>query len=118
VLITASGVKALGQNTLRALTSNLGYLEAWALAAISNPPALAGALILKIIAHHLWDPAKREDDPSRGMPDSAEADLYLRGLLKVNGPNVPATGPPAPRLLVDFHQWRRLETPLTTPGVG
>ena len=33
----------MGENTLRALTSDLGYLEAWALAATSNRPALAGA---------------------------------------------------------------------------
>jgi len=37
--------EAMGENTLRALTSDLAYLEAWAMAAIgSPPPSLPGAL--------------------------------------------------------------------------
>jgi hypothetical protein len=83
----------MGENTLRALASDLGYLEAWALAATSNPlpwPA-PEALLLKFVAHHLWDPVKREEDRDHGMPDAVEADLFLRGLLKVVGPHAPTT---------------------------
>ena len=51
----------MGERTLRALTSDLGYLEDWALAATSRPlpwPA-PESLIVKFAAHHLWGPAKR-----------------------------------------------------------
>jgi integrase len=109
----------MGENTLRALTSDLGYLEAWALAATSVPlpwPA-PESLILKFVAHHLWDPAKREEDPTHGMPDAVEADLYLRGLLKVNGPHAPSTVRRRLASWSTLHQWRGLVTPLNTPGV-
>lgn len=50
--------QGMGDNTLRALTSDLAYLEAWALAAtgqfLSWPTP--EALLLKFAAHHLWDP--------------------------------------------------------------
>jgi integrase len=109
----------MGENTLRALTSDLGYLEAWALAATSNPlpwPA-PEALVLKFVAHHLWDPAKRDEDRDHGMPDPVEADLYLRGLLKVDGPHAPATVRRRLATWSTLHQWRGLPTPLNTPGV-
>ena len=54
----------MGENSLRALASDLAYLEAWAAAAAGQPlpwPATE-ALALKFVAHHLWDPAKRVDD--------------------------------------------------------
>ena len=61
--------QGMGDNTLRALTSDLAYLEAWGLAGHRKVPALAGArrLLLKFVAHHLWDPERRETDPDHGM---------------------------------------------------
>ena len=56
--------EGMGENSLRALASDLAYLEAWADAATGQPlpwPATE-ALALKFVAHHLWDPAKREID--------------------------------------------------------
>ena len=53
--------EGMGENSLRALASDLAYLEAWALAATGTPlpwPA-PEALALKFVAHHLWDPARR-----------------------------------------------------------
>ena len=50
--------EGMGENSLRALASDLAYLEAWALAATGTPlpwPA-PEALALKFVAHHLWDP--------------------------------------------------------------
>ena len=49
---------------LRALTSDLAYLQAWSLAATgkSLPWPAPEALLLKFVAHHLWDPEKREVD--------------------------------------------------------
>jgi hypothetical protein len=79
----------MGANTLRALASDLGYLEAWCLAATGHPlpwPATE-ALALKFVAHHLWDPAERESDPRHGMPSAVEDDLRSRGLLRVAGPH-------------------------------
>jgi len=63
--------EGMGENSLRALASDLAYLEAWALASTGTPlpwPA-PEALALKFVAHHLWDPARRETDPSHGMPE-------------------------------------------------
>jgi hypothetical protein len=66
----------MGENTLRALTSDLAYLQAWSLAATGSPlpwPA-PEALLLKFVAHHLWDPQKREIEPGtvcRRPPSSA-----------------------------------------------
>lgn len=54
--------QGMGDNTLRALTSDLAYLEAWGLAATgkSLPWPAPEALLLKFVAHHLWDPQRRE----------------------------------------------------------
>ena len=59
-----------GENTLRAMASDLAYLEAWSAAATQTPlpwPA-PEALVLKFVAHHLWDPVRRAEDFSHGMP--------------------------------------------------
>jgi integrase len=109
----------MGENTLRALTSDLAYLEAWALVATSRPlpwPA-PPSLPLKFVAHHLWDPTKRESDPAHGMPAAVEAELTLRGLLKVEGPHAPATVLRRLASWSTLHQWRGLASPLNTPGL-
>lgn len=57
--------EGMGENSLRALASDLAYLECWAAVATDEPlpwPATE-ALALKFVAHHLWDPAQRETDP-------------------------------------------------------
>lgn len=85
--------EGMGANTLRAITSDLAYLEAWALAATKRalPWPAPEALLLKFVAHHLWDPAKRESDPDHGMPADVEHTLRGDGLLKVTGPHAPDT---------------------------
>ena len=57
--------EGIGENSLRALASDLAYLEAWAGAATGAalPWPAPESLALKFVAHHLWDPAKREADP-------------------------------------------------------
>jgi hypothetical protein len=53
--------QGMGDNSLRALTSDLAYLEAWSLAATGGPlpwPA-PEALLLKFVAHHLRYPENR-----------------------------------------------------------
>lgn len=85
--------QGMGDNTLRALASDLAYLEAWSLAATRNPlpwPA-PESLILKFVAHHLWDPVPRATDASHGMPDDVETSLRAQALLKAKGPHAPGT---------------------------
>ncbi len=82
-----------GENTLRALASDLGYLEAWCQLATGAPlpwPA-PESLLLKFIAHHLWVPVRRSEDPSHGMPAAVEAGLRAERLLKADGPHAPDT---------------------------
>ena len=93
----------MGENTLRALTSDLAYLLAWSLAATGAPlpwPA-PEALLLKFVAHHLWDPQKREIEPDHGMPAATEQGLRDQGFLRSGGPHAPtrcAAGWPPGRL--------------------
>lgn len=85
--------QGMGDNTLRALTSDLAYLEAWGLAATgrSLPWPAPEALLLKFVAHHLWDPEKRAADPDHGMPDDIDDGLRRQGFLKSTGPHAPDT---------------------------
>jgi len=67
--------QGIGENSLRALASDLAYCEAWALAATNAPlpwPAPEG-LALKFVAHHLWDPVLRDVNPTHGMPAEVAA---------------------------------------------
>lgn len=85
--------QGMGDNTLRALTSDLAYLEAWGLAATgrSLPWPAPEALLLKFVAHHLWDPEKRATDSDHGMPDEVDDNLRRQGFLKSTGPHAPDT---------------------------
>ncbi|AUX78302.1 site-specific integrase [Sinorhizobium fredii] len=85
--------EGMGGNTLKALASDLGYLEAWCRLATGSPlpwPA-PEALLLKFVAHHLWDPVKRAEEPAHGMPADVEAGLRCEGLLRAKGPHAPGT---------------------------
>ncbi len=97
--------EGMGENTLRALTSDLAYLEAWSMAATGSPLPFPApeALLLKFVAHHLWRPQQREIEPDHGMPADVEEELRQQGFLRVSGPHAPATGhrPPPPGQLVD-----------------
>jgi hypothetical protein len=76
--------QGMGDNTLRALTSDLAYLQAWSLAATgkSLPWPAPEALLLKFVAHHLWDPQRREADPDHGMPADIDESLRQQGFLR------------------------------------
>ncbi len=85
--------EGMGANTLRALASDLGYLEAWCELSTGAPlpwPA-PESLLLKFVAHHLWDPGERAEDSSHGMPADVEMGLRAKGLLRVDGPHAPDT---------------------------
>jgi integrase len=103
----------MGANTLRAIASDLAYLERWALAATGAPlpwPAPA-ALAVKFVAHHLWDPVKRETDPAHGMPADVAAALKAQGTLRSEGPHAPGTVKRRMALWASMHTWRGLEGP-------
>lgn len=109
--------EGMGANTLRALASDLGYLEAWSLAATASPlpwPAPEG-LVLKFLAHHLWNPVKRESDPAHGMPDAVAVALRAQELLRVLGPHAPSTVRRRLSSWATLHRWRGLECPFTAP---
>ncbi|UVC12440.1 site-specific integrase (plasmid) [Rhizobium sp. TH2] len=111
--------EGMGDNTLRALASDLAYLEAWAAAAIGTPlpwPAPEN-LLLKFVAHHLWDPIRRQSDPAHGMPAELADHLKARGLLRTNGPHAPAT---VRRRLTSWSiltRWRGLSGSFSAPSL-
>ncbi|WP_273786533.1 site-specific integrase [Brucella intermedia] len=111
--------EGMGENTLRALTSDLAYLEAWSLAATDSPLPFPApeALVLKFVAHHLWRPQQREIEPEHGMPSAVEEELRQQGFLRVSGPHAPAT---VRRRLANWStltRWRGLEGAFSSPAV-
>ena len=109
----------MGANTLRALASDLAYLEAWCQAATGRPlpwPA-DPELVLKFIAHHMWDPEQKAIDPAHGMPDDVAEDLWDRKILKVKGPHAPKTVSRRLSSWSTLHQWKGVEPPFDHPGI-
>jgi integrase len=111
--------EGIGENTLRALASDLAYLVAWALAATGAPLAwpAAEALALKFVAHHLWDPGKREVDDRHGMPADVGDALRANGLLRTKGPHAPDTVRRRLASWSTMHRWRGLEGPFASPAL-
>lgn len=114
--LAASGT---GANSLRAVASDLAYLERWALAATGSPlpwPA-PGDLVVKFIAHHLWDAAQKAVDASHGMPDGVAEALRDSGALKSRGPHAPATVKRRLSLWSTMHRWRGLDGAFHAPQI-
>ncbi|WP_037150250.1 site-specific integrase [Rhizobium freirei] len=111
--------QGMGANTLRALASDLGYLEAWCELSIGTPlpwPA-PEALLLKFVAHHLWDPVARTENPDHGIPAEVEMGLRRQGLLRVDGPHAPDT---VRRRLTSWSiltRWRGLTGAFSAPSL-
>ncbi|MGO4440970.1 tyrosine-type recombinase/integrase [Rhizobium sp. RAF56] len=111
--------QGMGANTLRALASDLAYLQAWALAATGHPlpwPA-PEALLLKFVAHHLWDPDRRQTDRDHGMPAAVEQSLREQRFLKVSGPHAPDTVRRRLATWSTLTKWRGLEGHFTSPAL-
>ncbi|NSZ03125.1 site-specific integrase [Agrobacterium tumefaciens] len=109
--------EGMGANTLRAITSDLAYIEAWALAATkrSLPWPAPEALLLKFVAQHLWDPQKRATDPDHGMPADVADNLRAQNFLKSTRPHAPAT---VRRRLANWStltKWRGLDGAFASP---
>ncbi|RRH94139.1 integrase [Mesorhizobium tamadayense] len=111
--------EGIGENSLRALASDLGYLEAWSLAAtgFSLPWPAPEVLLIKFVAHHLWDPAKRETDVSHGMPEDVTAALKSAKLLRVDGPHAPNTVRRRLSSWSTLTGWRGLVGNFSAPGL-
>jgi len=111
--------EGMGANTLRALTSDLAYLQAWALAATgrSLPWPTPEALLLKFVAHHLWDPEKRLTDPGHGMPTDIEDKLRLQGFLRKTGPHAPDTVRRRLATWSTLTKWRGLNGSFASPAL-
>jgi len=111
--------QGMGDNTLRALTSDLAYLEAWGTAATgrSLPWPAPEALLLKFVAYHLWDPQRRETNADHGMPKDVDENLRRQGFLKSVGPHAPAT---VRRRLANWStltKWRGLDGAFASPAL-
>jgi integrase len=111
--------QGMGDNTLRALTSDLAYLEAWSLAATGSPlpwPA-PEALLLKVVAHHLWDPEKRVVDPDHGMPEPVSQRLREQGFLRATGLHAPDTVRRRLASWSTFTKWRGHNGAFASPAL-
>ncbi|MET1416819.1 site-specific integrase [Roseibium sp. HPY-6] len=117
--------EGMGENTLRALTSDFSYLDAWCQAATGAPlpwPA-PESLILKFLAHHLWDPEKRKIDPAHGMPDEVAKELERLRVLKapksdrLRRPHAPATVERRLATWSTLHRWRGLDGAFSSPQI-
>ena len=108
-----------GPNSLRALSSDLAYLEAWARVATDAPlvwPATE-TTVLRFIAHHLWDEEEREKNAEHGMPEAVAEALRAEGRLKSTGPHAPATVRRRLALWSSLHRWRGLDGPFGNPSI-
>jgi integrase len=104
---------------VRALASDLAYIEAWAHASTrsSLPWPAPEALMIKFVAHHLWDSHQQELDPAHGMPQDAAASLCESGLLRTKGPHAPATVRRRLSSWSTLTQWRGLTGAFDSPGL-
>lgn len=111
--------EGMGQNTLRALASDLAYLQAWSLAATgaSLPWPAPATLLLKFVAHHLWDPEKRKVDLDHGMPEGVTQSLRAQRLLRSFGPHAPDTVGRRLATWSTLTKWRGLEGEFASPSL-
>ncbi|WP_338825507.1 site-specific integrase (plasmid) [Bradyrhizobium septentrionale] len=111
--------EGIGENSLRALASDLAYLEGWARTATTEPlpwPA-PEALALKFVAHHMWDPARRETDPRHGMPAEIAQSMRTAGLMRSTGPHAPNTLKRRLASWATLHRWKGIDGPFASPGL-
>jgi integrase len=111
--------EGMGANTLRALTSDLAYLQAWSLASTGDalPWPAPEALLLKFVAHHLWNPERRLIDHLHGMPANVEDKLRLQGFLRADGPHAPDTVRRRLATWSTLTKWRGLDGAFASPAL-
>lgn len=96
--------KSIPDNTLRAIASDLGYLEAWHLAATGTHLSWPASedVVLKFLAHHLFDPAEQKMNEIHGMPGEVQLKLEQIGKLQTRVPHAPST------VLRRLSHWKKL----------
>jgi integrase len=111
--------EGMGENTLRALASDLAYLQAWSLAATGStlPWPAPEALLLKFVAHHLWQPDQRDIDPLHGMPADVEQSLRDQRFLRSSGPHAPDTVRRRLATWSTLTKWRGLTGVFASPSL-
>jgi integrase len=111
--------QGLGDNTMRALASDLAYLEAWCVASTGKilPWPAPEAVLIKFVAQHLWDPHEHALDANHGMPDAVTLSLKNNGVLRSEGPHAPATVRRRLSSWSTLTQWRGLTGAFGTPGL-
>lgn len=111
--------EGMGANTLRALASDLAYLQAWSLAATGHSLAWPApeAMLLKFVAHHLWDAEQRLADPEHGMPAEVEDKLRIQGFLRTLGPHAPDTVRRRLATWSTLTKWRGLQGSFGSPAL-
>ena len=75
------------------------------------------ALLIKFVAHHLWDPFRRETDPLHGMPANVAEALKGQGLLRADGPHAPSTVRRRLSSWSTLTKWRGLRGKFNAPGL-
>ena len=111
--------EGIGENSLRALASDLAYLEAWAQAATGAalPWPASESLALKFVAHHLWDPAGARPTRSTACRPRSRRSSAMQLLLRSDGPHAPST---VKRRLASWgtlHRWKGQEGPFRSPSL-
>ncbi|MDX0698402.1 tyrosine-type recombinase/integrase [Sinorhizobium medicae] len=111
--------EGMGENTLRALASDLVLPGGLVPPRHRCPPRPAPeALLLKFVAHYLWGPVKRAEGAAHGMPADAEAGLRAERLLRSPGPHAPGT---VQRRLTSWSiltRWRGLTGAFAAPSLN
>ncbi|MGX5806466.1 integrase, partial [Bradyrhizobium sp. Arg314] len=75
------------------------------------------ALLIKFVAHHLWDPVKRETDAAHGMPGDVTATLKAADVLRADGPHAPSTVRRRLSSWSTLTRWRGLRGNFAAPGL-
>jgi hypothetical protein len=80
-------------NTVRAVTADLAYIQAWCLATTNAhlPWPAPEELLLTFVSHHLRQPSSESAEADDAMPRHVEQQLRTRKLLKGAARHAPAT---------------------------
>jgi len=111
--------QGMGENTLRALRSDIVYIDTWCRAATGRdlPWPSPEGLVLKFVAHHLWDPEHRERDAAHGMPEAVAREMKAAGVLRKDGPHAPATVRRRLSSWAVLSAWRGVDVPMRSEAV-
>ena len=111
--------EGMGENSLRALASDLAYLEAWALAATGTPlpwpaPGGAGVEIRGAASVGPGPPGHRSGSRHAG---GDRRGLRAEGLLRADGPHAPATVRRRLSSWATLHHWKGVAGPFRSPAL-